>query len=131
MHTFSPSHDWWHTKLQEGKLLKHHDAWKSDVLVEELTADFLLHLKNWAQQNRRSSETQLGYFLRTACPGKSLRRWQGKETVNLNERIIHRPYYYGFPSLAELRKHWDDKFGGPYNWPPNPEDPTEKDPIPF
>ena len=45
-----------------------------------------------------------------------MQKSQGTETVVIGERTVHRPYYYTFPPLDELRE-WDEKFGGTHMWP--------------
>jgi hypothetical protein len=129
IHSLEPTHDWWFNKLRDGKLLLEHDDWKENVLVEELTEDFNEYLRQSGQNIRRGTATRLGYFLDGACPGgKGPRRWQGREAVPLNDKLIRRPYYYGFPSLVVMRQWWDDKFGGPYEWSvvEDPERPVEE-----
>ncbi len=129
IHSFEPTHDWWYGKLRDGKLLAEHGGWKKEVLVEELTADFVEHIRVWGQQIRRTSATKLGHFMRLACPGDSLRRRQDHIPVTIGDKLIQRPYYYIFPPLAELRRHWDEKFGGPYTWPVVEESEEVREPF--
>ena len=117
IHSFEPTHDWWYNKLRDGKLMSDHDSWKPNILVEELTADFVDYIKKWGMPTRRSTATKLGWFLKTACP-EGLRKWQARDSVAFEDKMIQRPYYYEFPSLEILRAHWDVKFGGPYTWAP-------------
>jgi hypothetical protein len=128
IHSFEPTHDWWFGKLRDGRLLVEHGGWRPDVVVEELTADFIEHLRVWGMMARRSSATKLGHFLVTACPNDSLKRWQSREPMTINDKLIQRPYYYTFPPLDVLRRHWDERFGGPYTWPPIEKD---RDTVPF
>ena len=134
MHSLEPIHAWWFNKLENGKLLVEHDEWKANVLVEELIVDFIEYVHQWGLDNRRSSATRLGQFLRRACPDGGLQKWQARESACLGDRIIQRPYYYAFPPLTVLRQHWDDHFGGPYNWPKTAEPPADQGPkenVPF
>lgn len=131
VHSLDPVQAWWFSKLEDGKLLVEHDGWKANVLVEELTADFLEYVRQWGLNNRRSSATRLGQFLRRACPEGCLRKWQSREAAVLGDRMIQRPYYYTFPDLTTMREHWDTHFGGPYVWPAvePPEGPKENSPF--
>jgi len=117
MHSLDPVQAWWFNKLENGKLLIEHDEWKQNVLVEELIADHLEYVRQWGLGNRRSSATRLGQFLRRACPEGGLKKWQSRDAAVLGDKMIQRPYYYAFPDLATLRRHWDEHFGGPYTWP--------------
>jgi len=133
IHSFDPVHDWWYNKLLNGKLLIEHEGWQGEVLVEALTADFVEYIRQFNMLSRRGSATKLGHFLRLACPDGDLKRWQSRDSAQLGDLIIQRPYYYTFPPLDELREHWDSKFGGPYDWPQpeirNKDD--KKDDLPF
>jgi hypothetical protein len=31
--------------------------------------------------------------------------------------MINRPYFWHFPTLDVCRAHWDENYGGPYQWP--------------
>jgi hypothetical protein len=127
--SYESTHDWWYNKLREGKVLQEHGSWQLNVPVELLTADFILYLRMWGQYARKTSATKLGQFLRTACPGDDLRRWQSRDSIAVGDQLIQRPYYYTFPPLTDLRRHWDEKFGGPYNWPPVEGPGEEKPPF--
>lgn len=132
VHSLSPMEGWWYHKLEEGKLLVEHDGWKRTVLCEELTEDYVEYARTFNIMGKRGTPTALGRFLNDkACPWVQKR--QGNGTVMLGDRTIHRPYYYTFPPLEELRKWWDEKFGTTHKWPEvkgMPEDKEEED-LPF
>jgi hypothetical protein len=123
-YSYGPMQDWWFTKLEAGKVLVEHEKWEKAVLVEALTADYVEYARAFSINNRRGSATKLGIFLKQACCGE-LTRKQGSGTVVINDRSINRPYYYVLPDLQVLRKWWDKKYGGPYDWP-DPEKHEEK-----
>jgi len=119
--SFSAEEEWWFSKLRDGKIMADHESWQTEVVVEQLTADFINYTRAF-NISRRGSATKLGHFLRRACPDNQLTRLQASESITIRlasgEQIsLHRPYLYRVPELAELRAHWDMKFGGPYRWP--------------
>ena len=121
-------HDWFYSKLRDGLLLQGHDGWLDEVAVEELKMDYFDTMREQGA-HRRGNTTKWMKFLESACPGE-LKRVQKRETITINERSIHRPYYFKFPSIEEMRKHWDKNFGGPYSWPEIEDfaDPTDGKP---
>lgn len=116
VHSFGPMQDWWFDKLQNGKLLTEHEDWVREILVEQLIADYVEYARTFNIQTKRGSATKLGMFLKQACPGE-LEKKQRSQSATIGDKTICRPYYYVLPSLQELRVWWDDKFGGPYDWP--------------
>jgi hypothetical protein len=126
--SFDPVHDWWFNKLMDGKLLTEHEGWKMNVMVEELTLDFIEYARQFGL-TRRGSATRLGHFLRKATPDNKLIRWQSHESCTLGEKLIQRPYFYTFPELSVMRDWFDKKFGGPYRWLKTT--PSDKTDIPF
>lgn len=131
IHSFDPMHEWWYDKLVHGKLLVEHEGWLKNALTEEIIADFVEYMRQWGVNTRRGSSTKLGQFLKNATPGMT--RWQSRDAAGFNGKVIQRPYYYTFPTLADCRAHWDAKFGGPFDWPPvsteKPEEPPIKEPF--
>ena len=112
--SFDAFQEWWYTKLKDGRLLDEHEGWQQEISVEEIKLDYFEQMKLQNVQ-RRGTANKLQAFLEKACPG--LTRLQARESLNLNGRMIKRPYVYQFPTLNKLRDHWDKKFGGPYPWP--------------
>ena len=132
VHSLNPMEGWWYHKLEEGKLLVQHEGWRQTVLCEEIIQDYAEYCRMYNIQAKRGTPTALGRFLKDkACP-RMLKR-QGNETVMIGDRSVHRPYYYTFPPLDELRDWWDQKFGGTHKWPEIKQmDGNEKDDnLPF
>jgi hypothetical protein len=133
VHSLSPMEGWWYHKLEEGKLMVEHEDWKSTVLSEALTEDYVEYARTFNIMSRRGTPTQLGRFLKDkACPWMQKR--QGTGNASIGDRVIHRPYYFTFPPLKELRDWWDKKFGAVHAWPevtamPDKNEDGEK--IPF
>lgn len=118
MHSFSAEEEWWFSKLLNGQVFDDRD-WPENVWVTELGQDFTSYLKTWTA-GVRSNQTRLGMFLKRACS------WFNKIQINGDHNVmqmdgtiktISRPYAYEVPTLEMCRKHWDDHFGGPYEWP--------------
>lgn len=125
VHSLDPMEGWWYYKLEEGKLLVEHEGWQRTVLCEELIQDYVEYGKTFNIQAKRGTPTALGRFLKDrVCPG--ILKRQGAGTVTIGDRVVHRPYYYTFPSLDELREWWDEKFGGTHKWPEIKQMPGEK-----
>jgi len=116
VHSLNPMEGWWYHKLEEGKLLVQHEGWTQTVLCEELTQDYVDYSRTFNILAKRGTPIAFGRFLKDkACP--RMQKSQGTETVVIGERTVHRPYYYTFPPLDELREWWDEKFGGKHTWP--------------
>lgn len=118
--SMSAEEQWWFEKLMDGRLLN--DGWSGEATKSDLHRDYL----NYAERQkimRRSSPTALGKFLKRAMPGHLPRSFQKMaevtETDSWGRESFRRAkvWYYELPSLAQARKHWDDRFGGPYTWP--------------
>jgi hypothetical protein len=131
--SYEPVYDWWYNKLSDGKLFIEDGEWKDHVLVERLIDDFTEYLKQFNVMSRKGSATKLGRFLKIACPEGKLIKKQGRDAITYRDMEIKRPYFYFIPSLEILRKHWDEKFGGPYDWPTIEEidNGDKKEDIPF
>lgn len=132
VHSLNPMEGWWYHKLEEGKLLVEHKDWAGTVLCEELIQDYVDYGRTFNIMAKRGTPTSLGRFLKDkACP--RMRKTQGTDTVQIGERTVHRPYYYTFPSLKELRDWWDEKFGGTHKWPTIEQktQEAEQEEIPF
>jgi hypothetical protein len=134
MLSLSTEQEWWYRKLDDGILLKRHSGWTRPVFCEELIDDYLQYAQKLGQQ-RRATATALGRFLHHATPPGWPRKRQTSKQYESKEgaRMVERAYAYEFPPLEECRKHWDEKFGGPYPWTTVSEEPngTEKLPDAF
>ncbi len=119
--SFSPEEEWWHRKLTDGILLRHHNEWLSKAPSDTLVEDYLRYTQKLGV-NRRSSATALGAFLKKACPSGFPRRKRATidvpvEGPNGEPRLItRREYVYEFPVLGACREHWDSKFSEKFAW---------------
>lgn len=131
MFSYSSEESWWFEKLEEGRLLKDDNEWKSEVMKQALYDDYLLFLSRMGIL-RKYSPTIWGKFLGKVCPEgvpKSYQKMaQIKKVGNYGEEYVlnQRVYFYEIPDLQILREHWDKTHGGPYKWQPvlvrnNPE----------
>jgi len=122
---------WWYEKLMEGRLLAMRDGWTTDVMKQELQRDYI----NYADQQklmRRMSPTALGKFLQRVMPDQWPRTFQRWAEVSDQDRFGHeqtrrvRAWHYELPNIAACREHWDDRFGGPYDWPSEDPEPVKE-----
>lgn len=118
--SMSPEEQWWFEKLMDGRLVD--DGWQIEITKERLQRDYL----NYAERQkimRRASPTALGKFLKRALPGHLPRAFQKmaeqSEQDQWGQERFRRAklWFYELPTLEAARKHWDDRFGGPYAWP--------------
>ena len=113
----------------DGKIHPEHGGWQGWVHVKELLYDFILHVRSYGG---RSSETRLSYFLKKVLPTCRKRRVNTKKELpdlSGNRRLIDRPYIYEFPTLEECRSHFDEQYGGPWDWPEIDEVELEEDVV--
>lgn len=106
---------WWYNKLYDGKVFAADAEWSEHVVATSLLSDLIMHVRTTGGFTDRGCATRLGIFLRNVCPGCS--RWQSRESVLVDGVLVQRPYFFTLGPLEELRNHWDEKFGGPYDWP--------------
>lgn len=134
--SMSPEEQWWFEKLMDGRLID--DGWEIELPKGKLHQDYL----NYAERQkimRRASPTALGKFLKRVMPGHYPRPFQKMTELSEQdswgqERFRKaKVWFYEVPSLAASRKHWDDRFGGPYAWPEDEpvEGETDPDQVPF
>lgn len=126
LHSMPPEQEWWHGKLFDGRLHEGEDGWSGKMFSTHLRWDFSSHVKNWGRHDSRTGANRLHMFLRSAVPW--VRRIQASgdhKVVQLSGEpmVVSRPYQYEFPPLSECRTHWDQNFGGPYEWPAAEESP--------
>lgn len=119
--TMRPEELWWHTNLQEGTIAG--QDW-DEIVTHDVTYDFSLNV-------RRVSPRQVGAHLRRFCPKLRSKQYVGSFTVTRldgREQSVNQIRKWIFPPLEECRKHWDDNFGGPYDWD---LDIKEQEDVPF
>lgn len=120
--SMSTEEQWWYEKLMDGRNSFRHDNWVGEVLKSDIQADYL----HWCEQQkvmRRANATGLGKFLKRVMPNGRPRPFQRWAEVSVQDRFGHentkrvKAWYYELVSLEDARAHWDDRFGGPYQWP--------------
>lgn len=101
--SMKPIEHWWLEKLESGTIV--YDTWPAMIPKHDLHADYLtfLDLHHKTSRERRSTETEMGMFLRKFTPLTQQLTVNGKV-----ERMLH------IPSLAECRATWARTF----NWAP-------------
>jgi hypothetical protein len=120
LRNLDPMHDWWHSKLMDGKLLTEADQYSDRVACNALRRDYVDHARQYSTQ-RLGTATKLGLFLNRVCPQDYPRRFR-------SDKGGRREYVYQFPSLAELRQCWDQLFDQKSAWP---EEAVEQTKPPF
>jgi hypothetical protein len=111
---------WWFEKLRDGRLLAEHGDWRLEVVVNDLHQDFLDYCRQF-NVARRGTAFSLRQTIEGFLPKGLLGKYQTNSPVETTtpsgeKKMIPRPYWYRIPSLEVCRKHWDENFGGPYDW---------------
>lgn len=128
--SMTPEEQWWFEKLMDGTLAG--DSWGAEVPKADLQRDYT----NYCERQRimrRVSPTALGKFLKRVLPTIYPQTFQRMAEVSRMDKFGHESYtkaktwFYGMPSLKEAREWWDERFGGPYQWPDVDEVMEEKD----
>lgn len=129
--SLGPEENWWFEKLMEGRTLAEADGWQGEVMKADLQRDYLLYAER-QKIMRRASPTALGKFLKRVLPGQYPRTFQRWAEVSEQDQYGHervrksKAWFYELTSLEAARAHWDERFGGPYQWPEDsPEDPRD------
>lgn len=119
--SMSPEQEWWMAKLMDGRIMETDEDWRTEVFCSELQYDYVSQSRLWDKRGH-SSTVRLGLFLSQIMPeggGNRIQVW-GEHNVRQTDgtfRTVIRPYAYSVPSLDACRKHFDENFGGPYEWP--------------
>ena len=103
------------------------------MLTLELEGDFTAFVRR-TSRNRQGNRTRLGQFLRKAVPGIRRVQLPREREIEIDGRlrVVRRPWNYELPSLDKCRAHWDEEFGGPYEWPAvEPDDEVGEEEVPF
>ena len=135
MHSMNHEQEWWFTKLRQGVILIEDNGWERDVSAVELQNDFVQYTRSF-NMSRRGNSTKLGQALKSFMPDGYPKQEQRATPIEVtmpdgNTKMVKRPYYYVMPSLEDCRAHWDDNFGGPYDWTKPLDDSPIPDEIPF
>ncbi len=133
--SYTVEQDWWFAKLETGDLLTD-GGWSDEVISAVLKDDYVNHTRAF-RSTARSSETRLGMFLKKVVPDAwHLRsRASGMHEFEIGGHVkrVNNPTTHRFPPLEECRRVWDERFGGPFDWPdvqPHRTDPTTEN-VPF
>ncbi len=92
---------WWLDKLHDGNILGEKIAWTTWMLAADVQHDFLTSTGQFAN---RSSVTQFGMAFAKHVPGLQRRKTSAGNS-------------YRLPPLAECRRAFEQRFGGPIDWP--------------
>lgn len=133
--SMAPEEEWWYAKLQAGEVFEG-GGWPQHVFASHLVHDWTQNLTRWRMNSVRSNSTRLGLFVRRALPGGAGLRKQlagSHEVIDEQGRLVTtaRPRVYQMPPLEECRRHWDEHFGGPFEWPGGEEAVANPNPAPF
>lgn len=120
--SMGPEVHWMYEKIWDGRLLERDDTWRVRVLKDRVYTDYILEMDRRRVQYRLS-RTNFSRFLQRCCPeGQLVAKQEMSDVPTVNEAGYEvmerkRAYVYYFPSLDVMRLHWDNHFGGPYDWP--------------
>lgn len=121
--SMGPEVQWMYEKVWDGRLLEQDQEWPQRVLKDRLYNDYVLEMDK-RRMNYRLSRTSFTRFLQRCCPeGSLLSKQEMADVPVLNQATGYevmerkRAYMFYFPALDVMRKHWDNYYGGPYDWP--------------
>lgn len=119
--SLAPEAEWWYSVLKQGTLLPEHDGWSGMVACDLLTREYLNYARGFNTSHRGNS-TRIGMFLHDAIPDLKKQQRNCPTEIPQNDgttKNVQRPYFYIMPDLDECREHFDENFGGPYEWEPD------------
>lgn len=116
--SMSSEEEWWLAKLMDGVIHPDLLSWEGEVRTALLHADYIDYARD-VGVNRRATATALGRFFRRVVPDGLLETFQKHVTYtdDKGREAKRRARFYKFPDLATCRRHWDEHFGGPIDWP--------------
>lgn len=120
--TMPPEEQWMFHKLWHGNLLHGDMRWPASVVKDRLYDDYILELQKQGR-NYRMSPVAFGKFMQKAMPEGAPRVRQDWADVPMmdehgyNMTQKKRVVMWDLPPLLNVRKHWDNSFGGPHKWP--------------
>lgn len=115
LYSLDPEEEWWYDILINGQLLDIHHGWETEVVCQDLQDAFYERMKTVGVQ-RRASPTALGKFLQRVLPPgypKSYQKFVEREVMEdggWTRKVKTRPRHYGFPTLDECRRHFEERF---------------------
>ncbi|QYW02155.1 DNA primase [Stenotrophomonas phage Sonora] len=120
--SMSPESQWFYEKLSEGRLFRGESEWPESVIKDRLYDDYIGDMRDQGR-NFRATRTAFGKFLQRAMPGEfPLTKQETRDVPWANEHgfevhVKKRVYVCYLPTVTELRAHWDQHYGGPFDWP--------------
>lgn len=120
--SMSPEAQWLFDKLLDGRMLKRQDSWPEKVPKDALYEDYVKDLRDQGR-NYRLSRVQFGKFLSASFPkGWPKSKQEMCDVPYLNSEGMEmisrkRTYMYYLPDILEVQQHWNQNFGGPFDWP--------------
>lgn len=134
LYSLDATEEWWYSRLVQGHLLPHHEAWEMEVQKEKVLDDYVEYAKRF-NITRRGNSTALGKFLKKLCPNGWPQTYRKEAEIRIETgdgwatKKSIRPYFYKFPTLVECRAKWDEVYGSTEEWP---QEKAEQNPeIPF
>lgn len=120
--SLSVEEQWWMERLMDGRTTRSSDGWETSVTKERIQRDYLQYAED-QRVMRRVSPTALGKFLSRVMPGNFPIGVQKMTDVMKTDEHGHtyqtreRAYWYDLPPLEACRERWDERYGGPFQWP--------------
>lgn len=128
---FTPEQQWWFERLTNGALLRRQQRYEPVVARDGLQDDYLNFMQNQGYYQRRMAGSMMAIFLQKLCPpGYPIVKHKTVEEDYVDDYGAprsrrRRQWVYEFPPLAMLRKVYDERWGGPYEWTPEPPEQEE------
>lgn len=118
-HTFSTLEGWWYSKLQDGQIIEGQE-WPNGIPRATIREDLANYVRSYGAP-LRSNATALGQFMKRVFPdnwdvGKRLPGIHEIPDGKGNTITVDRPNGYLLPPLSVCRDHWEEMFGGKFNW---------------
>lgn len=128
-----PQMQWMFGRINEGLLSKSHSYWNPVVVKDQLYNDYIMEMQEQGRHYRIGRGLFSDYLASVMPEGYPKIAQQRMSVVVRSEtgdllNTKKRVYVYVFPELSEVRKFWDENFGGPFNWldEPKREDDVEE-----
>jgi hypothetical protein len=132
LYSLSPEEAWFMERLMDGRTTAASPDWVTVVQKERVQADYLRYCED-QRHFHRVSPTALGKFLSRVMPKGELKSTQRTMDVEKTDRdgmvtvVRERTYVYEIPQLDACRAAWDERYGGPFDWPVDTEDESPRD----
>lgn len=112
--SMTPEQDWWFNKLWNGHVFPEDTEWTLQARKQALIDDYVEHSKKWGIM-RRGSETSLGMFLGSVCPGldtiQRMATYNEIDNMGMSMQVRKRAYFWLLPNLDTCRQTWEAKYG--------------------